>query len=99
MTTPPQPPDLATAAWHLMQQFVEANNRYGEAAAGAEPGPGRGRIRALFLLREQPMTLAQLAEAHGVDHPYATIIVDKLEALGFAERRPHPATGAASWSA
>ena len=36
------------------------------------------------------MTLAQLAEAHGVDRPYATIIVDKLEQLGFVERRPHP---------
>ena len=90
MTTPPQPPDLATAAWHLMQQFVEANNRYGALQRELNLGAGRGRIRALFLLREQPMTLAQLAEAHGVNHPYATIIVDKLEALGFAERRPHP---------
>jgi DNA-binding MarR family transcriptional regulator len=36
------------------------------------------------------MTLAQLAAAHGVDRPYATIIVDKLERLGFVERRPHP---------
>ena len=36
------------------------------------------------------MTLAQLADAHGVDRPYATIIVDKLEQLGFVERRPHP---------
>ena len=36
------------------------------------------------------MTLAQLADAHGVDRPYATIIVDKLERLGFVERQPHP---------
>ena len=90
MTTPPPPSDLPTEAWYLMQRFVEANNRYGELQRKLNLGAGRGRVRALFLLREQPMTLAQLAEAHGVDHPYATIIVNKLEALGFAQRRPHP---------
>jgi DNA-binding MarR family transcriptional regulator len=36
------------------------------------------------------MTLAEIADAHGVDRPYATIIVDKLEALGFVDRSPHP---------
>ena len=32
----------------------------------------------------------ELAEANGVDAPYATLIVDKLEAHGLVERRPHP---------
>jgi DNA-binding MarR family transcriptional regulator len=60
------------------------------AAARAEPGRrARADPRPVPAPRAAP-TLAQLAEAHGVDHPYATIIVDKLEALGFAERRPHP---------
>jgi DNA-binding MarR family transcriptional regulator len=36
------------------------------------------------------MTLSQLAEANSVDAPYATLIVDKLEAHGLVERRPHP---------
>ena len=36
------------------------------------------------------MTLAQLADAHGLDRPYATIIVDDFEHLGFVERKPHP---------
>ena len=36
------------------------------------------------------MTLGLLAEANGVDAPYATLIVDKLEAHGLVERRPHP---------
>ena len=73
-----------------MQQFVEANSHNGTLRRELGLGAGSGRIRVLFLLREQPMTLAQLAEAHGVDRPYATIIVDKLETLGFVERHPHP---------
>ncbi len=36
------------------------------------------------------MTLSQLAEANGVDAPYATLIVDKLESHGLVERQPHP---------
>jgi DNA-binding MarR family transcriptional regulator len=88
--TPPPSPDLPAEAWQLMRRFVEANNHNGALRAKLNLGAGSGRIRVLFLLREQPMTLAQLAEAHGVDRPYATIIVDKLERLGFVERRPHP---------
>jgi DNA-binding MarR family transcriptional regulator len=73
-----------------MRQFVEANGTSSELRERLGLGAGSGRIKVLFLLRRQPMTLAQLAEAHGVDRPYATIIVDKLERLGFVERRPHP---------
>jgi DNA-binding MarR family transcriptional regulator len=91
MTAPaPQPPDLPTAAWRLMRQFVEANNHSDALREQLHLGAGSGRIRVLFLLRERPMTLGQLAEAHGVDRPYATIIVDKLVHLGFVERQPHP---------
>jgi DNA-binding MarR family transcriptional regulator len=82
--------DLPAAAWRLMRQFVEANGTSGELRERLGLGAGSGRIKVLFLLRERPMTLAQLADAHGVDRPYATIIVDKLEHLGFVERRPHP---------
>jgi DNA-binding MarR family transcriptional regulator len=82
--------ELPAAAWQLMRQFVEANSTNDELRERLGLGAGSGRIKVLFLLREQPMTLAQLAEAHGVDRPYATIIVDKLEHLGFVQRRPHP---------
>ena len=95
----PQPPsadlrgephlsDLPAGAW----QRCGSSSRPTPLAScsGSGLGTGSGRIRVLFLLREQPMTLAQLAEAHGVDRPYATIIVDKLEQLGYVERRPHP---------
>jgi DNA-binding MarR family transcriptional regulator len=73
-----------------MQRFVEAHSRRGELAEalGFRLGGGRGKI--LFQLRGGPATLSQLAEANGVDAPYATLIVDKLEARGLVERRPHP---------
>ncbi|WP_329138843.1 MarR family transcriptional regulator [Streptomyces sp. NBC_01476] len=73
-----------------MYRFVEAHHRHGELAEalGFRLGGGRGKI--LFQLRHGPATLRQLAEANGVDAPYATLIVDKLEAHGLVERRPHP---------
>jgi DNA-binding MarR family transcriptional regulator len=77
-------------AWALMHQFVEAHNRRGELseALGFRLGGGRGKV--LFQLREGPMTLGQLAARNGVDAPYATLIVDKLEAHDLVERLPHP---------
>jgi DNA-binding MarR family transcriptional regulator len=73
-----------------MQQFVDSHNRHGDLAEalGFRLGAGRGKV--LFQLRHGPMTLTELAEANGVDAPYATLIVDKLEAHGLVERQPHP---------
>ena len=36
------------------------------------------------------MTLRDIAEATGVDAPYATVIVDKLVSRGLVERTAHP---------
>jgi DNA-binding MarR family transcriptional regulator len=87
-----QPPaaDPVRDAWALMQAFVDTHSRRGELAEalGFRLGAGRGKV--LFQLRRGPMTLSQLAEANGVDAPYATLIVDKLEAHGLVERQPHP---------
>jgi DNA-binding MarR family transcriptional regulator len=73
-----------------MQQFVDSHNRHGDLAQalGFRLGAGRGKI--LFQLRHGAMTLSELAEANGVDPPYATLIVDKLEAHGLVERQLHP---------
>ncbi len=73
-----------------MHQFVDAHNRHDDLAKalGFRLGAGRGKV--LFQLRNGPMTLTQIAEANRVDKPYATIIVDKLEAHGLVERQPHP---------
>lgn len=77
-------------AWDLLRRFAEAHNRHGELAEalGFRLGGGRGKV--LFQLRDEPRTLRQLAEANGVDAPYATLIVDKLETHGLVERHPHP---------
>ena len=89
-TQPPERAELAAAAWELMRAFVDEHSRLGKLREQLQLGIGSGRIRVLFLLRERPMTLAEIAGAHGVDRPYATLIVDKLEALGFVGRSPHP---------
>jgi DNA-binding MarR family transcriptional regulator len=54
-------------------------------------GRGSGRIKALLQLAETPLSLSGLAEALGVDAPYATLIVDTLEERGLVERHPDPA--------
>jgi DNA-binding MarR family transcriptional regulator len=54
-------------------------------------GRGSGRVRALLQLVDGPLSLSGLAEALGVDAPYATLIVDTLEQRGLAARRPDPA--------
>ncbi len=77
-------------AWALLQRFVDAHNRRGELAEALGFSLGGGRAKVLFQLRDGPMTLRQIAQANGVDAPYATLIVDKLEAHRLVERRPHP---------
>jgi DNA-binding MarR family transcriptional regulator len=86
--TPPDDP--IRQVWTLMRRFVEAHSRHGELAdaLGFRLGGGRGKV--LLQLRQGPRTLREIAEANGVDAPYATLIVDKLEAHGLVERRPHP---------
>jgi DNA-binding MarR family transcriptional regulator len=54
-------------------------------------GRGSGRVKALLRLAETPLSLSGLAEALGVDAPYATLIVDTLEERGLVERHPDPA--------
>jgi DNA-binding MarR family transcriptional regulator len=73
-----------------MYGFVDAQNRRGDLAEalGFRLGAGRGKV--LFLLRQGPKTLRELAEAVGADASYTTLIVDKLEDHGLVERLPHP---------
>ncbi|MFH8985080.1 MarR family transcriptional regulator [Streptomyces varsoviensis] len=73
-----------------MQRFVESHSRRGELAKalGFRLGGGRGKV--LLQLRDGPRTLSGIAEMNGIDAPYTTLIVDKLEAHDLVERRPHP---------
>lgn len=86
----PRTESPAERAWALMYGFVDAQNRRGDLAEalGFRLGAGRGKV--LFLLRQGPKTLRELAEAVGADAPYTTLIVDKLEDHGLVERLPHP---------
>lgn len=91
MPTDQRPPSpRARRAWSLMQGFVDANSRKRELADVLGFGLGAGRGKVLLRLRHGPMTLGDLARSQGVDAPYATVIVDKLESLGLVERQPHP---------
>jgi DNA-binding MarR family transcriptional regulator len=82
--------ETARRAWALMHGFVEAHSRRGALAEalGFRLGAGRGKV--LFRLRDEALTLRQLAGFIGADAPYTTVIVDKLEAHGLVERLPHP---------
>jgi DNA-binding MarR family transcriptional regulator len=54
-------------------------------------GRGSGRVKAMLQLAQGPLSLSGLAEALGVDAPYATLIVDTLEERGLVGRHPDPA--------
>jgi DNA-binding MarR family transcriptional regulator len=81
-------PEVARAAWSSMCDLVLHNVRRREAAEAL--GMSFGRIRAIRRLSGQPMGMSELASALGIDAPYATVVVDDLEAQGLVRRRPHP---------
>jgi len=89
MSTEPSPPhDAATEVWALMQSFVgdhSPRHRLRERL-GTPLAKGRSKVMALLMLAEEPRSLAEIADAQRIDRPYATAIVDQLEALGLAER-------------
>ena len=83
--------DQAARVWAAMRDLT---GRYPpkEALRGSlNLGRGSGRVKALLWLSEGPLSLSGIAEAVGVDAPYATLIVDTLEERGLVERRPDPA--------
>ncbi|WP_299572753.1 MarR family winged helix-turn-helix transcriptional regulator [uncultured Williamsia sp.] len=82
--------DSATRSWALLYDFVEAQGRRAELAQALGFSLGGGRGKVLTRLGEGPRTLRDIAADIGVDAPYATVIVDKLESHGLVDRRPHP---------
>lgn len=74
-----------------MRSFVDHNERLEEVRAALGLGQGSGRIRALLAIAHgNPLTLSELADKLNVDAPYATLIVNHLEAIGLASRSPDP---------
>jgi DNA-binding MarR family transcriptional regulator len=82
--------ELATSAWAAMDAFVSAQDRRRELQEALDLGRGLGRVKVLVMLAGGPVTLREIAEANGVDAPYATVIVDKLVSRGLVERTAHP---------
>jgi DNA-binding MarR family transcriptional regulator len=82
--------EVATRVWTALKTFVDDNEPRQELQEILGLGRGFGRVKLLLLLVETPLTLRDIAEARGIDAPYATVIVDKLEGLGLAERTAHP---------
>ena len=86
----PPPAELAARVWSALQAFVDAQDRRRGLREALDLGRGLGRVTVLLELTRRPMTLRDIAEANGVDAPYATVIVDKLESRGLVQRTAHP---------
>jgi DNA-binding MarR family transcriptional regulator len=82
-------PSPASEAWALMHELFHASRRRFLAVASEfELSPPQ--VRALGVLDpERPVPMSELAEALHCDNSNVTGIVDRLEAAGLAERRPH----------
>lgn len=74
--------------WLLMSDLVLASERRREVSEAL--GISFARARALRRLARKPMSMGELAAALGIDPANATGVVDDLEALKLARRRPHP---------
>jgi len=86
----PPPTEAAARVWSAMQAFVAAQDRREQLREALGLGRGLGRVKVLRMLTRGPLTLRDIAEANGVDAPYATVIVDKLESRGLVQRTAHP---------
>ena len=87
----PPAAETATRVWATMHALVAAQDRRRELREASDFGRGMGRVAVLLALAEGPLTLRQIAASQGIDAPYATVIVGKLEARGLVLRTPHPA--------
>jgi DNA-binding MarR family transcriptional regulator len=71
-----------------MQHLVLSQDRTRELRDALELGRGSGRVKTLVSLADGPLSLGDLSEITGVDAPYATLIVNELEARGLVTRTP-----------
>jgi DNA-binding MarR family transcriptional regulator len=82
--------ESAARVWIALQAFVESHHPRKELQEILGLGRGLGRVKTIRLLESGPATHRDIAEALGVDAPYATVIVNKLQDVGFVERTAHP---------
>lgn len=86
----PSESERAAQVWSALQALVDAHHPRKELQEILGLGRGLGRVKTILLLAQGPATLREIADYLGVDAPYATVIVNKLEDVGFAERTAHP---------
>jgi MarR family transcriptional regulator, organic hydroperoxide resistance regulator len=82
--------DDVAAAWQLIRELMMASRPYYMTAlqdVGLSPVQG---MALLHLQTDVPLTMSALATALKCDNSNVTGIVDRLEAAGLVERRPHP---------
>jgi DNA-binding MarR family transcriptional regulator len=84
----PKRREMAERTWASMRAFVDGNSKIGTIQDYLGLGAGRGRLKVLLLLQHGPLSPKEIAEAHSIDAPYATLIVDQLESRGLVERGP-----------
>jgi DNA-binding MarR family transcriptional regulator len=82
--------ERAVRVWSALYDYVNAHDRRRELQAALGLGGGFGRVKVLLHLEKGPMTLRDIADANGLDAPYATVICDKLVEKGFVIRTQHP---------
>lgn len=88
--TPDRSPDLASAAWRLMFDFLmRSSPQRLESLQSRGLTPNDSRV--LFTLdRLEARPIGTLARQWGADPSTATWLVDRLERAGLAERSPSP---------
>jgi DNA-binding MarR family transcriptional regulator len=81
-------PTTAQRVWIAMSSVVLDNERRQHLAE--EVGMSFARVRALRRIAHGPLSMGELAQRCGIDPPYATVVVDDLQARGLVVRRDHP---------
>lgn len=84
----PTTEDAAREVWLLISDLVLEHGRRRRVSEAV--GLSFGRARALRRIARQPLSMGELATTLGIDPPNVTGVVDDLESLGLARRRPHP---------
>ncbi len=82
--------EQAARVWTAIRGLTDTYPSKSALRGALNLGRGSGRVKALLWLAEGPLSLSGIAEAVGVDAPYATLIVDTLEEHRLVERRPDP---------
>lgn len=80
----------AQRVWKTMYAFAQAQDRNRAVARALDIPGGVGRLRMLLLLDGGPMSMRQLADAHGVDASYATQVIDAFTSADLVTRTEDP---------